>query len=95
MEWFIQQGARQENLIIRRVFKDQAPHHEEICSSFKPHTEWISKGKAGAPGELGLRVGALQDQCGFTLLHHVMVKHTDERTCHSSQSAALSHRPAN
>ncbi len=41
---------------------------------FERHTEWISKGKAGTPVELGLRVCVLQDQFGFTLHHLVMEK---------------------
>ena len=79
LEWFIQQGARQVELIIRRVFEDQViPHHEKIFSLFEPHTEWISKGKTGVPVELGLRVCVLQDQFGFTLHHRVMAKETDD-----------------
>ena len=80
MKWFIQQGARQVELIIRRVFEDQViPHHDKIFSLFEPHTEWISKGKAGVPVELGVRVCVLQDQFGFTLHHRVMVKETDDQ----------------
>ena len=79
LEWFIQQGARQVELIIRRVFEGQViPHHEKIFSLFEPHTEWISKGKAGVPVELGLRVCVLQDQFSFTLHHRVMAKETDD-----------------
>ena len=80
LEWFIQQGVRQVDLIIRCVLQDQViPHHEKIFSLFEPHTEWISKGKAGVPVKLGLRVCVLQDQFGFTLHHHVMVKETDDQ----------------
>ncbi len=80
LNWFIQQGARQIHLIIRRVFEDQViPHNEKIFSLFEPHTEWISKGKARVPVELGLRVCVLQDQFGFTLHHCVMVRETDEQ----------------
>ena len=80
LEWFVQQGARQVELIIRRVFEDQViPHHDKIFSLFEPHTEWINKGKAGVPVELGVRVCVLQDQFGFTLHHQVMVKETDDQ----------------
>lgn len=78
--WFVQQGARQVELIIRRVFEGQViPHHHKIFSLFEPHTEWVSKGKAGVPVELGLRVCVLQDQFGFTLHHRVMVNETDDQ----------------
>ena len=80
LKWFIQQGSRQIHLIIRRVFEGEAiPHNEKIFSLFEPHTEWISKGKAGVPVELGLRVCVLQDQFGFTLHHRVMVRETDDQ----------------
>ena len=40
--------------IIRRVrFNETIPHHEKIFSIFEPHTEWISKSKAGVSVELG------------------------------------------
>ena len=49
----------------------------KIFSLFEPQTEWISKGKAGVPVELGLRVCILADQHPFILHHHVMEKQTD------------------
>lgn len=48
-------------------------------SIFEPHTEWISKGKAGVPQELGLRVCVLKDQYGFILHHQVMEQQTDDK----------------
>lgn len=43
--------------IDRRVLKGECiPHEEKVFSIFEPHTEWICKGKAGVPVELGLRV---------------------------------------
>ncbi|MCP4997678.1 MAG: ISNCY family transposase, partial [Hyphomicrobiales bacterium] len=48
-------------------------------SIFQPHTEWIVKGKAGVPMELGLRVCVVEDQHGFILHHQVMEKTTDDR----------------
>ena len=42
-----------------------------------PHTEWISKGKAGVPVELGLKVCILEDQHQFILHHHVMERQAD------------------
>jgi len=55
------------------------PHDEKVFSVFEEHTEWISKGKAGKPQELGVRVCVLQDQLGFILHHKVMWKMTDEK----------------
>ncbi len=53
------------------------PHNEKVFSIFEEHTEWISKGKAGVPQELGLGVCILEDQYGFILHHHVMEKQKD------------------
>ena len=47
---------------------------KKVFSIFEEHTEWISKGKAGVPQELGLCVCILEDQHGFILHHHVMEK---------------------
>jgi hypothetical protein len=46
---------------------------------FEPHTEWISKGKAGVPVELGLRACIMEDQDRFILHHRVMAKITDDK----------------
>jgi len=66
-------------------------HHEKVFSIFEPHTEWISKGKAGVPVELGLRVCILEDQHGFVLHHQVMEKQTDDQVAVSmvEQSQAI------
>jgi hypothetical protein len=48
-------------------------------SVFQPHTEWIRKGKAGVPVELGLRVAIGEDQHGFILHHRVMERITDDQ----------------
>ena len=66
--------------IIRRVhFNENIAHHEKIFSIFEPHTEWISKGKAGVPVELGLRVNIIEDHHRFILHHQVMCRQTDEK----------------
>jgi len=76
---FITHAIRQIDQIERRVIKgEKIPHKEKVFSIFEEHTEWISKGKAGVPVELGLRVCVLNDQLGFTLHHCVMEKETDE-----------------
>ena len=55
------------------------PHEEKVFSIFEEHTEWINKGKAGVPVELGLRVCVLEDQVGFILHHQVMERQTDDK----------------
>jgi hypothetical protein len=80
LKYHIAHSHHQIDLIYRRVIEhQQIPHHEKVFSIFEPHTEWISKGKAGTPVELGLRVCVLQDQFGFTLHHLVMQKQTDDQ----------------
>lgn len=80
LERWIKDADYQCQLIIRRVLNHETiPHSEKVFSLFERHTEWISKGKAGVPVELGLRVCVLQDQFGFTLHHLVMEKQTDDQ----------------
>lgn len=76
---YIQHAERQIDQICRRVLEGESiPHAEKVFSIFQEHTEWISKGKAGVPQELGLRVCVLEDQHGFILHHLVMQKQTDD-----------------
>ena len=63
----------------RMIDGESIPHSEKVFSLHQPHTEWISKGKAGVPVELGLRVAIIEDQYGFILQHYVMEKQTDEQ----------------
>ena len=80
IEHFIAHAERQIDQILRRVVDEQTiPHHEKVFSIFEPHTEWISKGKAGVSQELGLRVCVLDDQDGFILHHQVMERQTDDQ----------------
>ncbi len=77
---FMKHAVRQIDQIRRRVIEGQAiPHSEKVFSIFEPHTEWISKGKAGVPVELGVKVCILEDQHQFILHHEVMEKKTDEQ----------------
>jgi tRNA U34 5-carboxymethylaminomethyl modifying enzyme MnmG/GidA len=72
---YINHGVRQIDQIIRRVINgEKIPHEEKIFSLFEVHTEWISKGKAGIPQELGLNVCIVEDQYKFILHHKVMEK---------------------
>lgn len=80
IERFVRHGRRQLDQVRRRVLLGETiPHGEKVFSLFEPHTEWISKGKAGVPVELGLRVAVLADQFGFLLDHRVMVRETDDQ----------------
>ncbi len=85
-------AERQIDQIRRRVLAGEViAHHEKVFSIFEPHTEWISKGKAGVPVELGLRVCILEDQQGFVLHHQVMEKQIDDQVAVSlfEQSQAI------
>lgn len=45
---YINHANRQIDQIRRRVLQDEKiPHNEKVFSVFEPHTDWISKGKAG------------------------------------------------
>jgi len=80
IESFIAHAERQINQIFRRVINgEKIPHKEKVFSIFEEHTEWISKGKAGVPVELGKRVCIFEDQHGFILNHMVMDKQTDDQ----------------
>jgi len=80
LDAYMAHAERQIDQIRRRVLRDETiPHGEKVFSIFQPHTEWIVKGKAGVPMELGLRVCVVEDQYGFILHHEVMEKTTDDR----------------
>jgi hypothetical protein len=54
-------AERQIDQINRRVLQgERIAHDEKVFSIFQRHTEWISKGKAGIPVELGLRVCVME-----------------------------------
>lgn len=77
-EIFVGHANRQMDQIQRRVLQGETiPAAEKVYSVFEPHTEWISKGKAGVPQELGVMVSILEDQHGFVLHHMIMQKQTD------------------
>jgi len=80
LEGYLIHAERQINQIRRRVLQgERIPHEEKVFSLFQPHTEWISKGKAGVPVELGLRVCVVEDSYRFILHHQVMEKTTDDQ----------------
>ena len=80
IETYMKHAERQIDQTRRRVILGEAiPHAEKVFSVFETHTEWISKGKAGVPVELGLRVCVMEDQHRFVLHHRVMEKQTDDQ----------------
>lgn len=80
IQQFIEHAERQIDQIDRRAIKDETiEHKEKVFSIFEPHTEWISKGKAGVPVELGIKVCIVKDQFGFILHHQVMEHQTDDQ----------------
>lgn len=79
LDGYISHAERQIDQIRRRVLQGETiPHDEKVFSLFQPHTEWISKGKAGVSQELGLRVCVVEDQHRFILHHQVMQQTTDD-----------------
>jgi IS5 family transposase len=80
LDAYLAHAERQIDQIRLRVLQGETiPHAEKVFSIFQPHTEWISKGKAGVPVELGLRVAIVEDQHRFILHHQVMAKTTDDQ----------------
>jgi len=80
IEGFMAHADRQIEQIRRRVIRGEViAHDEKVFSIFEPHTEWISKGKAGVPVELGVKVCIVEDQHQFILHHQVMQKQTDDQ----------------
>ena len=78
IEKYIGHAERQMDQIRRRVVEGETiPHDEKVFSIFEEHTEWIVKGKAGVPQELGLKVCVVKDQFGFILHYRVMQNETD------------------
>lgn len=80
IEHYTAHAKRQiEQIQKRAIAGDAIDHKDKVFSIHEPHTEWISKGKAGVPVELGLKVCIIKDQFGFILYHQVMEKQTDDQ----------------
>ena len=80
IDGFMVHAVRQIEQIKRRVIEGGAiAHSEKVFSIFEPHTEWISKGKAGVPVELGVKVCILEDQHQFILHHQVMQQQSGDQ----------------
>ena len=95
IEGFMDHAKRQIDQTKRRVILGETiAHDEKVFSIFEPHTEWISKGKAGVPVELGVKVCILEDQYQFILHHLVMEKKTDDQVTVSMVKEAKKRFPA-
>jgi hypothetical protein len=89
IEGFMKHAIRQIDQTRRRVLLGEViPHAQKVFSIFEPHTEWISKGKAGVAVELGLKVCILEDQYQFILHHEVMQQKTDDQVAVSMVAQA-------
>jgi transposase, IS5 family len=94
IDLYLGDAERQIEQIRRRVLWGQTiPHEEKVFSLFERHTEWVSKGKAGVPVELGLRVAVVEDQHRFILTHQVMQKTTDDQVAVTLVETALAGFP--
>lgn len=92
---YIKHAERQVDQIERRILKGEViPHSEKVFSIFEDHTEWVSKGKAGVPVELGVRVCIIEDQYQFILNHKIMWKQTDDKVAVSIIGDTLKRYPA-
>jgi hypothetical protein len=95
LDEYIVHAHRQIDQTDRRVLQGEViPHDEKYFSIFQTHTEWISKGKAGVPVELGLRVCIMEDNYGFILHHQVMEKTTDDKVAISMVDESKQRFPA-
>jgi len=91
---WIADAERQIDQIDRRVLQGEViAHAEKVFSIFERHTEWINKGKAGVPVELGVRVCVLEDQHQFILHHRVMWQQSDDKVAVSMVAEARQRYP--
>ena len=68
---FVSHAERQiEQLYRRIILKESIPHNEKVFSVFKEYTEWLCKGKAGVPVELGLKAGRLHEMYNYKIFYH-------------------------
>lgn len=75
---FQEHAIRQIDQIEHRVLKNEIiDAQEKVYSVFEPEVEWVSKGKAGVPVELGIKVCIVEDQHQFILHHRIMQQEQD------------------
>jgi hypothetical protein len=68
LEYYREMLDKHIDLVDRRLLKgEKIPHAEKIFSIFEPWVEWICKGKAHKPVELGKRTSIASDQWHFMI----------------------------
>ena len=79
IEGYVAHALRQIGQVERRLVRGETiPHEDEkVFSIFEEHTRWVSKGKAGAPVELGVPVALIEDQYQFILHHEILWQGAD------------------
>ena len=78
LDRYIAHTRRQIDQTDRRILQGEViPQKEKVLSVFEEHTRWISKGKAGAPVELGVPVAIVEDQYQFILEHRILWEGSD------------------
>jgi len=66
LDYYFQMLDKHIDLVDRRLLKGETiPHEEKLFSIFEPWVEWICKGKAHKPVELGKRTCIASDQWHF------------------------------
>jgi hypothetical protein len=66
MNYYLEMLDKHIDLVDRRILKGETiPHEEKIFSIFEPWVEWICKGKAYKPVEIGKRTCIVSDQWHF------------------------------
>lgn len=78
------------DLIDRRILKGETiPHDEKIFSLFEPHTQWISKGKAGCPVELGMKLLITTDDHHLIIDYQIMDNPDEHPQAHATVARIL------
>ncbi len=73
LTYFVEMLDKHIDLIDRRILKGETiPHKEKVFSLFETYTQWISKGKAGCPVELGRKLLITTDQYQMILDYEIM-----------------------
>ena len=68
LTYFVEMLDKHIDLVERRLLKGETiPHEEKIFSIFEPWVEWICKGKAHKPVEIGKRTNIASDQWHFII----------------------------
>jgi hypothetical protein len=66
LNYYLEMLDKHIDLVERRLLKEEKiPHEEKLFSIFEPWVEWICKGKAHKPVELGKRTCISSDQWHF------------------------------